>query len=118
MSRLPKGTKAARSFLETVAVEGAIAAVIASPYFSWLGWKPFRWLLEKIFEIALIRPTADQATAYALAAFYVVDRTAFDREFIALEMLDKQNVSPEKLEEALQNAEKAMYNFIRRGPIE
>ena len=116
MSQLPKGTLAARTFLEDMILQGALAQAYA--------WAPFLKLpvishfLSALLTKIIVRPIGDQSTALALAAVYALDRRAFDKTFITLAMLDKQNASPETIERALNAAQDAMQKFIRRGPLQ
>lgn len=113
MSQLPKGTKAARDFAESVTIKGAMASLIAWAPF--LGWLVIRDLVEAVLEHVLLDPAFDELTAYAIAVKFVIDRKGFDHHFLILKMLD--HVSPEEQEVAIVEAEKAMATFFRRGPV-
>lgn len=115
MSQLPKGTLAARSFLEDMILKGALAQAYA--FAPWLQLPVLRHFFEALVTRMIIRPLGDESTALALAAVYAIDRSRFDKTFITLKMLDKQNASPEEIEKALTNAQNAMQKFIRRGPL-
>ena len=116
MSRLPKGTKASRSFLEGVIIDGMMLKAIA--FQPWIGWPVFKQFFRAILERIIVDPGLDQAVVIAIAATFVTDRIAFDKAFITLVVLEESGASHEQLEFALQNAEAAMKKFIRRGPLE
>jgi len=115
MSRLPNGTLATRSFLESLMLKGALAQVYA--WAPWLNFPVVRNIVEAIITKALIKPVSDEATALALAGVYVIDHAQFVKAFIALKTIEGQGASPAALEGALKNAENAMARFIRRGPL-
>ena len=77
---------------------------IIGPLFGW----GVSWLAGKFFDEA-----KDQAEMYIIASRNVVDRIAFDNEFIKLSILAKSNPSEEQKHEALQKARVAMDKFIR-----
>lgn len=121
MSTLPKGTKAAAAFAERAIVAGVTA--IALSKFSVVFAIPIlgailKKALEEILEEYLAEPTVSEQTKYALAGAWAEDRGAFDKRFIYLKTLEKQNASPAVIEKAIQDAEKDMEKFVRRGPIE
>ena len=115
MSQLPKGTLAARSFVDSIIIKGAMAE--AKVFWAPLAWPGISNVLEALLERLLIKPPLDEASAIGLAVIYLIDRTQFDKKFIELSMLDKQGASPQRIEMELQNAQNAMARFIRRGPI-
>lgn len=114
---MPAGTSLARSLLETTILKGAMAKILAIPLFSWLSVWPLRPFLEKILETVLVDPTLDEAVSLAIALKYVVDRQAFDQEFIKNKMLDKTAMTSEQREASLVAQQKVVYKFIRRGPV-
>lgn len=119
MSRLPVGFKGATEFLEAVILKGAmLKAVALAP---WLAAPVvgtiFRKILEWIIQNLILDKSTDEGTKLALAATYVIDQKKFDRTFIGLKMLERQNLTEEQKEKALVEAEKDMETFIRRGPV-
>lgn len=120
MSQLPVGTSALKAFLQSVIAKGIETAAIAwlpgiagIPIIGALYIALVKWVVTKF----LSDPLLDEGVSLGLALVYVIDRANFDKEFIKISMLDKQNATSEQIEEALQNAEAAMASFIRRGPI-
>lgn len=114
MSQLPKGTLAARNFLESVTIKGAMASLVA-----WappLGWPVIRDIVQAVLEHELLDPAFDEATAIAIAVKYVIDRQPFDADFIKLKMMD--HATDAEQEAALEDAEKSMARYIRRGPVQ
>lgn len=99
-----------------VILEGAMAKAIAFAPF--LGLPLIKGFVQGLLEHLLLDPALDELTVVALAVTYLLDRVSFDKKFIELSMLDKQNASPDQIEKALQDAEKSMARFIRRGPIQ
>lgn len=116
MSRLPKGTSATRALLEGAVLKGAMVKAVA--FMPFLAWWPFSAILEKLLDHLLIDPAGDELVGYALAAKYVIDRIAFDKEFIRCKILDKSNLTPEQMEAEVVKLEKVVYNLVRRGPVE
>ncbi len=113
MSQLPKGTLAARNFIDSVAVQGAMASLIA-----WappLGWPVLKDIVQACIEHELVDPTLDELTALAIAGKYVIDRHAFDYHFLKLKTIDQ--ATPADQEAAIVEAEKAIFNLVRRGPV-
>lgn len=114
MSQLPKGTALARSYLESVALKGAMALLVGWAPF--LGWPVIKNFVEAMLQRLLLDPLFDEATAIAIAVKYVIDRHAFDSHFLKLKMLEHAPAIEQ--EAALEDAEKAMATFIRRGPVQ
>jgi hypothetical protein len=119
MSQLPVGFKGATDFLEAVILRGAMAKAVALQ--PWLATPVigtiFRKILEWVIQNLILDKATDEATKIALATVYVIDQRKFDRTFIGLKMLERQNLTPEQKEAALVQAEKDMESFIRRGPV-
>lgn len=115
MSQLPKGTLLARNLLETTIVKGAALAIFTKLPF--LNWWPMNAFIERILLEGLADKGLDESVAFGLALIYVRDRRAFDQEFIKNKMLDKTIMSPEEREASLVAQQKAVYEFIRRGPV-
>lgn len=120
MSQLPKGTTAARSFLESIIMKGVeiqatgwLPEVAAIPVIGAIYIGAVKWVIEKY----LSDPALDLTTRKALAVVFIIDRNKFDESFIEISMLDIQNANPETIEKALQNAENKMFKLIRRGPV-
>ncbi len=116
MSELPKGTALARNLLESVAIKGAYLKIVT--VLPWVNWWPLSAIIQRCIEVWAVDPALDETTMLAIAVVYVVDRKAFDREFIKAKMLDKQKLSPAELEASLVAQEKAMLAFLKRGPIQ
>lgn len=115
MSELPSGSLAARTYLERVAVEGAVASAAALSTFFALPL--VRQLVRSLAEHWIVDPSLNFLTAKALAVKYVADQNAFDKDLIHLEILDRENAPREVKEAALVQAEKSMLRFIKRGRL-
>lgn len=116
MSQLPVGTTAARNFLESVARAGAMVALVA--WQPWLGWGLIKNFVGKAIEILILDPTADEATALAIAAKYVSDRRKFDDAYIQAKLIDQNTaLTPAQQQERLNAILQTQHDFIRRGPV-
>lgn len=115
MSQLPPGTKASRSFVEGVAVDGAMNLLIA--WQSWIALPIIRQIFESAVEKVLVVPTMNFVTAAEIARQYVTDQAEFDKQIIALEMLEQQNPTDQEREEALEKTQESFRKYIRRGSI-
>ena len=87
MSQLPKGTTAARSFLESIIMKGVeiqatgwLPEVAAIPVIGAIYIGAVKWVIEKY----LSDPALDLTTRKALAVVFIIDRNKFDESFIEI----------------------------------